>query len=627
MLKEIGWSVISFPFKATCWAAEVAWDATPDMGKKMAKMALYVSAFSLCYQAYKHSPEVESPDILKHVKPIFNTVAPVVASGAGYVWNHLQDAVVDTATDVFTEIIPAAYTEALPLGREGVSVATNWTFSGLQEMAGVVANLSYGFQAGLAASLFAKFYAAPRIYKLCAGAPLPRWVREKDSRLVTPLSQNIESLKNSICKSKEPEPVLNEDVRKRIETIVEANKNILKNRGFFKNILLLGDAGTGKTMLAEKIARDSGFNYIKISGAEFAWYISNGSALKNLNELLAFIQESNYPTVLVIDEIDALLPNSNACKDKMPSRAEREFRSAFLAATGGKSNKLVIVGTTNFEWDMDQALLSRFNNRIQMRLPDKESRVKILTQYIDKSLGKIPERATCLNKESIERLADRTEGMSGRILYQFVDSLAMQRPASSEGQLTEESIEEVLGYYLEDLERDRKAAGKELAKREKPMQDAESKDKPLLAAESPQVKEESVKIENESLQSVVESSKDEGALMAEKPPQIETEPEKIEELSTVNESLQVENELEIKTEPEKVEVLSMPNEPPLAEEELVKVEAPSNRDRFLQVLSSLYIFCLQLLQDLSSFFEANIEPTLSGTASRFRSLLSSEQNR
>lgn len=485
------WDITSESAK---WSAGQIWGITPGPVKTAVKVSLGVIGSSLVYQGFKAAKsaalstesgplnqvlELGAPvanALMTHlIGPIGDYAAPLLELAAPEnIKEFIKGAVEDTAKDTVNGLVPFAAKGTVSLGKGIIVEGTKFLiFDALPGTWRVVTGLepaTYGYLlGGLAAGWYAKYRAMPGIRKFCTGVPLPSWIWSSDARRVTPLSRGVQMLKNRIWKDKEVEPILNEDIRKRVEAIITANHNILNNGGIFTNILLLGDPGIGKTMLAEKIARDSGFNFIKVTGADFAWRLayhsgSGNGAVKALNEIIAFSRNSYYPTVLVIDEIEAICPNPKRLKNPNPSREEKEFRSALLSAIG-RSNKLLIVGTTNHEDHIDPGLRSRFANKIIMTLPDRDSRVKILTQYIDKHLGDIPERATCLSQKNIEKLAERTEGMSGRTLFDFVYSLVMQRPASFDQRLTEESIEEVLINYLADIERDREAEKTEEQKR------------------------------------------------------------------------------------------------------------------------------------------------------------------
>lgn len=498
------YNAFSYPVKAACWSTRKAWSLTPEPLKApiryaggIAKTAAQIAALSLAYKGYKYAvPFVsqvketvaasQASAVMNYaVTPAIEWVAPAAAAVAAQVTEVVKEALVETATDALQGAGPLVAQGSLAVTRQAISGSSSLALGVANGAWTVLNNLDYTtyayFGGAVTLGLFTKYYAMPAVRKLCTGVPLPSWIWKGDARLVTPFSRMLQSVKNWVWKSRAAEPILNEDVKTRVETIISANNNILKNKGFFKNILLFGKPGTGKTMLAEKIARDSGFNFIKISGGELAWVIPSGNAVKLLNELIQFARDSFYPTVFIIDEIDAICPNSDACRNSKATRQEKEFRSALLSATGS-SQKLLIIGTTNHEHDIDPGLLSRLNNRIEMKLPNQESRAKILTQYIDRLLGKIPERLSkerpenkadsteseidytdCLTEKCIEDLAKATDGMSGRTLFQFVDSLKMQRPCSPDGLLTRGAVKEILRCYLDDLERDRKAKRDRLA--------------------------------------------------------------------------------------------------------------------------------------------------------------------
>ncbi len=305
------------------------------------------------------------------------------------------------------------------------------------------------------------YYGTPRlkkkVHQFFVGPDLPRLAKE-ESFCQTPLGAYVQKVikdleweKPWIKKIDESKPVLNKDVKERVEPFIAANKKIADGEGgFFKNMLLLGPPGTGKTMLAKHIAKESGMNYIEIDGGTFARYEhwKPGTALRYWRNLFEYIEQSGRPVLLLIDEADGMLPKVSDDADAEVQQSARQFRSAVLAATG-VSNKLLLVLTTNHVNKMDEALVSRVQMRVKITPPNLDARIEMLTKYIDKYFGESPERKTCLNDEKIKELAEKTKGMSGRDLMFLVDNFVVAKRGAPNKTLSPEMMAFMLDLALQ----------------------------------------------------------------------------------------------------------------------------------------------------------------------------------
>lgn len=175
----------------------------------------------------------------------------------------------------------------------------------------------------------------------------------------------------------------------------------------WKNILLYGPPGTGKTLLAAATSAQLEATFFNASvSALLSKYFGES------NRLVAALYTTarrRFPAVIFLDELDALTPKRGHGEDG----AERRILSTLLAELDGLTGKagdayVLTMGATNTPWDMDAAILSRFEKKIYVPLPDLEAREAILRTHLQ---GKGYE-----SEVGYRELAERTEGFSGREL-------------------------------------------------------------------------------------------------------------------------------------------------------------------------------------------------------------------
>ncbi|OQS01558.1 ribosome biogenesis ATPase RIX7 [Achlya hypogyna] len=153
-----------------------------------------------------------------------------------------------------------------------------------------------------------------------------------------------------------------------------------------RGILLHGPPGTGKTMLANAIAGESGACFLKVSAPEIVSGMS-GESEQKVRDL--FDQAiANAPSIIFIDEIDAITPKRETSSRGMEKRIVAQLLTSTdtlsLANTGGKP--VLVIGATNRPNDLDQALrrAGRFDREICLGIPDAEAREKILSVLASK---------------------------------------------------------------------------------------------------------------------------------------------------------------------------------------------------------------------------------------------------
>ncbi len=209
-----------------------------------------------------------------------------------------------------------------------------------------------------------------------------------------------------------------------------------------KGVLLYGPPGTGKTLLAKAVANESNAHFISISGPEIMskYY---GESEKRLREIFEEA-EKNAPSIIFIDEIDAIAPK----REEVTGEVERRVVAQLLALMDGLESrgKVIVIAATNRPNAIDPALRrpGRFDREIEIGVPDKNGRKEIL---------QIHTRGMPLAKDvDLDKLAEITHGFVGADLAALAKEAAMRalRRIMKEYNLFEE--EELPKEVLDKLE-------------------------------------------------------------------------------------------------------------------------------------------------------------------------------
>jgi len=198
-------------------------------------------------------------------------------------------------------------------------------------------------------------------------------------------------------------------------------------------ILFLGPPGTGKSIVAEALAGESGISMAKL-GDFRGKYV--GESERNLSRILSLI-EALHPVIVFVDEIDQALGNRNSSSGDGGVDNRIFGRLLEFMSNTGHRGKILWIGASNFPDKLDPAMkrAGRFDLILPFLLPDEESRGQILRVILESTLRDVGGTRGATHRLSdgdFQDLAEKTDGFSGAELGAIVGE-AVRRAARRRG--------------------------------------------------------------------------------------------------------------------------------------------------------------------------------------------------
>ncbi len=232
-----------------------------------------------------------------------------------------------------------------------------------------------------------------------------------------------------------------EELKEIVDFLKNPKKYLKMGARIPRGVLLMGPAGTGKTLLARAVAGQANVPFFSISGSEFVeMFVGVGAG--RVRDLFSTAKKAS-PSIIFIDELDAIGRHRGAGLGGGHDEREQTLNQILVEMDGfERETNVIIISATNRPDILDPALLrpGRFDRKVVLDLPDINGREEILKIHCrEKPLA---------SNVNLREVAERTPGFSGADIANVANEAAILAARRNKDQVYQEefleSIEKIL---------------------------------------------------------------------------------------------------------------------------------------------------------------------------------------
>jgi len=233
----------------------------------------------------------------------------------------------------------------------------------------------------------------------------------------------------------------NEEAKESVRDIVDFLKNPEKYTAYGarmpRGVILYGEPGTGKTLLAKAVAGEANVPFYAMSGSDFVQvYVGVGAS--RIRQLFKKAK-SHGKAVIFIDEIDAIGKKRDGTKGGGSDERDQTLNSLLTEMSGfNEKDGIVVIAATNRLDMLDSALLrpGRFDRHVEITLPDIAARKKILALHLknkpakDIDLHDWAQKTSYFSGAKLESLVNEAAILAAKKDSKFIENIHLDKAYS-----------------------------------------------------------------------------------------------------------------------------------------------------------------------------------------------------